>query len=113
MSADNNSQNPHAKSVELDLTEDVAQGSYANLAIISHSASEFILDFAAVLPGMPKPKVNNRIILTPEHAKRLLGMLAENVSRYEKSHGVIETSSQSAAQEQLASLAMRSKIGEA
>ncbi len=101
------------KSVELDLSEDVAQGSYANLAIISHSASEFILDFAAILPGMTKPKVRNRIILTPEHAKRLMGLLKENVSRYESNHGEIVVPAQSAAHEQLSSLAMRSKIGEA
>ncbi len=101
------------QSVELDLSEEVAQGSYANLAIISHSASEFILDFAAILPGMSKPKVSNRIILTPEHAKRLLGLLKENVARYENNHGVINMPAQSAAQEQLSSLAMRSKIGEA
>ncbi len=107
------SKNPAKQSVELDLKEEVAQGNYANLAIISHSASEFILDFAAILPGIKKPKVNSRIILTPEHAKRLLGLLKENVSRYESNHGEITLSAQSSAQEQLSSLAMRSKIGEA
>ncbi len=109
MSEDNNKQH----SVELDLNESIAQGSYATLAIISHSSSEFILDFAAILPGMPKPKVNNRVILTPEHAKRLLGLLKENVSRFEESYGAIEVHKQSTAQEQLSSLAMRSKVGEA
>ncbi|MFR9620436.1 MAG: DUF3467 domain-containing protein [Rikenellaceae bacterium] len=111
MSESNN--NKSHQSVELDLNEAVAQGSYANLAIISHSSSEFILDFAAILPGISKPKVNNRVILTPEHAKRLMGLLKENVSRYEQNYGAIEVHKQSAAQEQLSSLAMRSKVGEA
>ena len=58
--------------IDVELEEAVAQGTYANLAIISHSTSEFVLDFAAVLPGVPKAKVKSRIILAPEHAKRLL-----------------------------------------
>ena len=58
--------------IELDLDKEVAQGQYSNLAVITHSVSEFILDFAEMLPGLPKPKVVSRIILTPEHAKRLL-----------------------------------------
>ena len=76
--------------IELELDADVAQGHYSNLAIISHSTSEFILDFAAVLPGLPKAKVKSRIILTPEHAKRLLMSLQENVARYESNVGRIE-----------------------
>lgn len=75
---------------DLDLDETVAQGHYSNLALISHSASEFILDFAALLPGFPKARVRSRIILTPEHAKRLLWSLQENVARYEASVGTIE-----------------------
>lgn len=75
---------------DLDLDETVAQGHYSNLALISHSASEFILDFAALLPGFPKARVRSRIILTPEHAKRLLWSLQENVARYEASVGKIE-----------------------
>jgi hypothetical protein len=76
--------------IDLELDADVAQGHYSNLAIISHSTSEFILDFAAVLPGLPKPKVRSRIILTPEHAKRLLLSLQENVARYEANVSRIE-----------------------
>lgn len=76
--------------IELELDAEVAQGHYSNLAIISHSTSEFILDFAAVLPGLPKAKVKSRIILTPEHAKRLLMSLQENVARYETNVGRIE-----------------------
>lgn len=78
--------------LDIDLDETVAQGAYSNLAIISHSASEFILDFAAILPGVAKAKVKSRIILTPEHAKRLLLSLQENVTRYESDMGKIEIS---------------------
>ena len=76
-----NENKQHGIDVELDA--EVAQGHYSNLAIISHSTSEFILDFAAILPGLPKAKVKSRIILTPEHAKRLLLSLQDNVSRIE------------------------------
>lgn len=83
-----NEQKPHG--IDLELDTEVGQGHYSNLAVISHSTSEFILDFAAVLPGLPKAKVRSRIILTPEHAKRLLLSLQENVSRYESNVGRIE-----------------------
>ena len=76
--------------IDIELDADVAQGHYSNLAIISHSTSEFIIDFAAILPGLPKAKVKSRIILTPEHAKRLLLSLQENVARYETNVGRIE-----------------------
>lgn len=78
------------RQIEIELDESVSQGSYSNLAIISHSPSEFVLDFAAVLPGVPKAKVRNRIILAPEHAKRLLLSLQENVGRYEQNVGPIK-----------------------
>lgn len=77
------------KDMEIDLQEEIAQGSYANLAIISHSTTEFVLDFAAMLPGMRKPRVSNRVIITPEHAKRLLVSLQDNITRYESMHGEI------------------------
>lgn len=76
--------------IDLELDELVAEGNYSNLAIISHSPSEFVLDFAAILPGVPKAKIRSRIILTPEHAKRLLLSLQDNVTRYEKNVGVIK-----------------------
>ncbi len=76
--------------LDIELNEEVAQGQYANLAIISHSTTEFVVDFAVALPGMPKAKVASRIILTPEHAKRLLYSLQENIARYESNHGTIE-----------------------
>lgn len=76
--------------LDIELEDSVAQGHYSNLAIISHSTSEFIIDFATVLPGVPKAKVKSRIILTPEHAKRLLRSLQDNIVRYESSVGKIE-----------------------
>ncbi len=77
-------------SIDIQLDDQVAIGTYANLAIISHSPSEFIIDYATMMPGMPKAKVQSRIVLTPEHAKRLLSSLHENVSRYEQRHGEIK-----------------------
>lgn len=74
---------------QLDLPADVAQGNYANFAIITHSSSDFIVDFARVLPGLPKPVVKSRVILAPEHAKRLLLALQENIMRYEHEFGTI------------------------
>ena len=71
------------------LRPEVARGTYSNLAIISHSNSEFTLDFAAVLPGMQGPEVLSRIVMTPEHAKRLLGALQDNVGKYENQFGTI------------------------
>ncbi|MEG1700309.1 MAG: DUF3467 domain-containing protein [Alistipes sp.] len=76
--------------LDIELDESVSQGHYSNLAIISHSTSEFIIDFATVLPGVEKARVKSRIILTPEHAKRLLRSLQENIVRYESSVGKIE-----------------------
>ena len=75
--------------LQIELKEEVAQGTYANLAIITHSSSEFILDFIRVMPGMPKAGVQSRIVLAPEHAKRLLRALEENIGKYERSFGLI------------------------
>jgi len=75
--------------INLDLKPEVAKGNYSNLAIISHSHSEFIIDFAEALPGLPKPEITNRILMTPEHCKRLLNALAENISKYESQFGPI------------------------
>ena len=76
--------------INIELKEDVAQGTYANLAIITHSTSEFVLDFIRVMPGIPKAEVKSRIILTPEHAKRLMHALGDNVSKFEAVHGKIK-----------------------
>lgn len=78
------------KKLNIQLDEDTAQGKYSNLAIINHSATEFVLDFVNVMPGSPKSKVQSRIILTPQHAKRLLKALNDNIHRFEKSNGKIE-----------------------
>lgn len=76
--------------INIELTEEIADGVYSNLAIISHSQSEFILDFVRILPGVNKAKVKSRIILTPQHAKRLFKALGENLEKFENAHGEIE-----------------------
>ena len=81
---------PKKNQINIELKEDVAQGTYSNLAIITHSSSEFVLDFVRVMPGIPKAEVKSRVILTPEHAKRLLHALQDNLDKYEKTHGAIK-----------------------
>ncbi|MCB0459454.1 MAG: DUF3467 domain-containing protein [Flavobacteriaceae bacterium] len=81
-------QNQNQINIELD--EKIAEGTYANLAIINHSVSEFVVDFINIMPGTPKAKVKARIILTPQHAKRLSKAIADNVARFEKAHGEIK-----------------------
>jgi len=76
--------------LNIELSEEIAEGTYSNLAIISHSSSEFVVDFIRVMPGSPKANVKSRIILTPEHAKRLLFAMQENIGKYEKQHGKIK-----------------------
>jgi hypothetical protein len=76
--------------LNIELSEEVAQGTYSNLAIITHSPSEFVVDFVLVMPGIPKANVKSRIILTPEHAKRLMFALQENLLKYESLHGPIQ-----------------------
>ena len=80
--------------LQVELSPDVAQGEYANFAIITHSSSEFIVDFARMLPGLQKAQVRSRVILAPEHAKRLLGALQENIMRYEREYGAIKIPNQ-------------------
>ncbi|BDD10954.1 hypothetical protein FUAX_33860 [Fulvitalea axinellae] len=76
--------------INIELSEEVAEGVYSNLAMIAHSNSEFVVDFIRMMPGVPKAKVKSRIILTPEHAKRLLNALEDNVRKYEDSFGPIK-----------------------
>lgn len=76
----------NGQEISLELKPEVAKGTYSNLAIITHSHSEFILDFATMLPGIPKPEISNRIIMTPEHAKRLFHALQDNLHKYETQH---------------------------
>ncbi|MBQ2331206.1 MAG: DUF3467 domain-containing protein [Bacteroidales bacterium] len=78
------------KQIQLELKPEIARGTYSNLAIITHSHSEFIIDFATMLPGQPKPEVSNRIIMTPEHTKRLLNALMDNITKYESQFGFID-----------------------
>lgn len=75
--------------INVELSEEMAEGVYANLAMIAHSNSEFILDFIRLMPGVPKAKVKARVILTPEHARRLLAALRDNIRKYEESYGDI------------------------
>jgi hypothetical protein len=81
---------PKGQRVEIELPEDAAQGIYSNLVIVSHSLSEFVLDFTRVLPGLKKAKVYSRIILSPKHAKSLLNTLSDNINKFEKKFGKIE-----------------------
>lgn len=76
--------------INIELDEKIAEGTYANLAIINHSVSEFVVDFISMMPGTPKAKVKSRIILTPQHAKRLMKALSDNVHRFERAHGEIK-----------------------
>lgn len=87
--AEKNQDNKNPNQLNIELNEDVADGIYSNLAIITHSNAEFVVDFVRVMPGMPKARVKSRIVLTPQHAKRLLKALADNVGKYESVHGTI------------------------
>jgi hypothetical protein len=81
---------PKKGQINIELDEAVAQGIYSNLAIINHSQSEFVIDFVTIMPGVPKSKVKSRIVLTPQHAKRFLKALNDNVARFENAHGEIK-----------------------
>src|SRR5690606_4670692 len=76
--------------LNIEISEEIAEGIYANLAIITHSHAEFVVDFVNVMPGTPKSKVKSRIILTPQHAKRLMRALTENIGKYESVNGPIK-----------------------
>ena len=76
--------------INIELSEEIAEGIYSNLAMIAHSNSEFVVDFIRLIPGVPKARVKSRIIITPEHAKRLLAALKENIEKYEATFGPIK-----------------------
>ena len=76
--------------LNIEISEEIAEGQYANLAIITHSHAEFVIDFVNVMPGTPKSKVKSRLIMTPQHTKRFMKALIENVSRFEDAHGDIQ-----------------------
>ncbi len=92
MSDKTNEGNPNKNQLNIELKEDVADGIYSNLAIITHSNAEFVADFVRVMPGMPKARVKARIVLTPQHAKRLMKALQDNIQKYEAVHGTISDS---------------------
>ncbi len=88
-------QNPQQEGqINIELDEAIADGIYSNLAIINHSNTEFVVDFVNLMPGVPKAKVKSRIILTPQHAKRLVHALADNIRRFESVHGEIKETEQ-------------------
>lgn len=91
---DNQNNAPKGNELQIELNEEIAEGTYSNLAIINHSNTEFVVDFLRIMPGIPKAKVQSRIILTAHHAKRLLMALGENISRYEETFGEIEINDQ-------------------
>jgi len=82
-------QNPN-NHLNIELSEEIAEGSYSNLAIINHSASEFVIDFVKIMPNVPKAKIKSRIILTPQNAKRLLNALSDNLQKFELENGKIK-----------------------
>lgn len=75
--------------IRIDLSDDIAQGTYSNLVVVTHSPTEFVVDFVRMMPGAPSAKVKSRIILTPEHAKRFMRTLQDNIKKYESMHGEI------------------------
>lgn len=87
---DEKEKKPLENQINVELTEDVAEGVYSNLAMIAHSNSEFVIDFIRLMPGVPKAKVKSRIIMTPDHAKRLLAALKDNIGKYEEAFGKIQ-----------------------
>ncbi|MCT8338429.1 DUF3467 domain-containing protein [Luteirhabdus pelagi] len=92
--ADEKKKNQKQGQLNIEIDENVAQGIYSNLAIINHSQTEFVLDFVSIMPGVPKNKVKSRIVLTPQHAKRLMRALGDNIQRFEKAHGKIKEQEQ-------------------
>jgi hypothetical protein len=86
----NDSNKPKEGQLNIELPDEVSDGIYSNLAIINHSVSEFVVDFITIMPGKPKAKVKSRVVLTPQHAKRFMRALADNIKKYEQAHGEIK-----------------------
>jgi Protein of unknown function (DUF3467) len=82
--------NDGQRSINLEITDEVAQGEYANFVLVAHSPTEFVIDFARILPGPPKSKVSTRIIMAPQHAKALIYTLQDNLAKYEKNFGPVK-----------------------
>lgn len=85
-----NANEQQGSQINIELSEEVAEGVYSNLAMIAHSSSEFVIDFIRLMPGVPKAKVKSRVVITPEHAKRLLLALQDNINKYEANFGGIK-----------------------
>jgi hypothetical protein len=90
MAEDKNQPPQNPNQINIELSEEIAEGVYSNLAMIAHSNSEFVIDFIRLMPGVPKAKVKSRIVITPEHAKRLLAALKDNIEKYEAAFGAIK-----------------------
>ncbi|MCG8387566.1 MAG: DUF3467 domain-containing protein [Cytophagales bacterium] len=90
MAEENKEKKGNPNQINIELSEEIAEGEYANLAMIAHSNSEFVIDFIRLMPGVPKAKVKSRIVITPEHAKRLLNALNDNIQKYEDTFGAIK-----------------------
>ena len=90
MAEENKEKTGNPNQINIELSEEIAEGEYANLAMIAHSNSEFVIDFIRLMPGVPKAKVKSRIVITPEHAKRLLNALNDNIQKYEDTFGAIK-----------------------
>lgn len=90
MAKESKDENKSNNQINIELSEETAEGIYANLAMIAHSSSEFVIDFIRLMPGVPKAKVKSRIVITPEHAKRLLNALEENIDKYEATFGEVK-----------------------
>lgn len=88
--AEEKKDNIQQNQINIELSEEIAEGIYSNLAMIAHSNSEFVIDFIKLMPGVPKARVKARVIVTPEHAKRLLSALKENIDKYEANFGTIK-----------------------
>jgi len=88
--AEEKKENPAPNQINIELSEEIAEGIYSNLAMIAHSNSEFVIDFIRLMPGVPKARVKSRVIITPEHAKRLLAALKDNIEKYENTFGAIK-----------------------
>lgn len=90
MAEENKGKKQPVNQINIELSEDIAEGVYANLAMIAHSNSEFVIDFIRLMPGVPKAKVKSRVVITPEHAIRLLNALKDNIDKYEDNFGPIK-----------------------
>lgn len=88
------SENKNIQQINIELSQEVSEGEYANFVVVTHSPAEFVMDFTKILPGISKARVHSRVIMTPEHAKAFLTALGDNIDKYEKAHGEINSAAQ-------------------